>query len=165
MEPAYLGKGVGLKTDLGLEPAVVRGDVEQLRQILVNLLTNALTATSAGGQVVLVVGRRAATLAELDERRRTGAPLCDAMVTLTVRDTGCGMPEEHVKQAFEPFFTTKAIGDGTGLGLFISREIVTSHGGSLTIESVVGKGTLIVIAVPVYASERAVTEQRTHEHV
>jgi signal transduction histidine kinase len=75
------------------------------------------------------------------------------------------MPEEHVKQAFEPFFTTKAIGDGTGLGLFISREIVTSHGGSLTIESVVGKGTLIVIAVPVYASERAVTEQRTHEHV
>jgi len=165
MEPAYLGKGVGLKTDLGLEPAVVRGDVEQLRQILVNLLTNALAATSAGGQVVLVVGRRAATLAELDERRRTGAPLCDAMVTLTVRDTGCGMPEEHVKQAFEPFFTTKAIGDGTGLGLFISREIVTSHGGSLTIESVVGKGTLIVIAVPVYASERAATGQRTHEHV
>lgn len=165
MEPAYLGKGVGLKTDLGLEPAVVRGDVEQLRQILVNLLTNALAATSAGGQVVLVVGRRAATLAELDERRRTGAPPCDAMVTLTVRDTGCGMPEEHVKQAFEPFFTTKAIGDGTGLGLFISREIVTSHGGSLTIESVVGKGTLIVIAVPVYAGERAATEQRTHEHV
>ncbi|MBI5776686.1 MAG: hypothetical protein HY444_04780 [Nitrospirae bacterium] len=165
MEPAYLGKGVGLKTDLGLEPAVVWGDVEQLRQILVNLLTNALAATSAGGQVVLVVGRRAATLAELDERRRTGAPLCDAMVTLTVRDTGCGMPEEHVKQAFEPFFTTKAIGDGTGLGLFISREIVASHGGSLTIESVVGKGTLIVIAVPVYAGERVATGQRTHEHV
>jgi signal transduction histidine kinase len=87
------------------------------------------------------------------------------MVTLTVRDTGCGMPEEHVKQTFEPFFTTKAIGDGTGLGLFISREIVVSHGGSLTIESVVGKGTLIVIAMPVYAGERAVTEQRTHEHV
>jgi two-component system NtrC family sensor kinase len=165
MEPAYLGKGVGLKTDLGLEPAVVRGDVEQLRQILVNLLSNALAATSAGGQVVLVVGRRAATLAELDERHRTGEPPCDAMVTLTVRDTGCGMPEEHVKQAFEPFFTTKAIGDGTGLGLFISREIVASHGGSLTIESVVGKGTLIVIAVPVYAGERAATEQRTHEHV
>lgn len=165
MEPAYLGKGVGLKTDLGLEAAVVRGDVEQLRQILVNLLSNALAATSAGGQVVLVVGRRAATLAELDERHRAGAPLCDAMVTLTVRDTGCGMPGEHVKQAFEPFFTTKAIGDGTGLGLFISREIVVSHGGSLTIESVVGKGTLIVIAMPVYAGERAVTEPRTHEHV
>jgi len=165
MEPAYLGKGVGLKTDLGLEPAVVRGDVEQLRQVLVNLLTNALAATGSGGQVVLVVGRRAATLAELEERRRTGAPLCDAMVTLTVRDTGCGMPEEHVKQAFEPFFTTKAIGDGTGLGLFISREIVVSHSGSLTIESVVGKGTLIVIALPGYAGEQAATEPRAHEHV
>ena len=165
MEPAYLGKGVGLKTDLGLEPAVVRGDVEQLRQVLVNLLTNALAATGAGGHVVLVVGRRAATLAELEERRRTGEPSCDAMVTLTVRDTGCGMPDEHVKQAFEPFFTTKAIGDGTGLGLFISREIVASHGGSLTIESVVGKGTLIVIALPGYVGEQAATEQRAHEHV
>jgi signal transduction histidine kinase len=152
MEPAYIGKGVGLKADLGLEPAVVLGDVEQLRQVLVNLLTNALAATEAGGQVVLVVGRRAATLAELDERRRAGEPPCDTMVTLTVRDTGCGMPEEHVKQAFEPFFTTKAIGDGTGLGLFISREIITSHGGSLSLESVVGKGTLVVIALPAYAA-------------
>jgi signal transduction histidine kinase len=163
MEPAYLGKGVGLKTDLGLELAAVQGDVEQLRQVLVNLLTNALAATGPGGQVLLVVGRRAATLAELDERRRAGEPPCDAMVTLTVRDTGCGMPEEHVKQAFEPFFTTKAIGDGTGLGLFISREIVASHGGSLAIESVVGKGTLIVIALPAQAAARAQVEQEAHE--
>lgn len=165
MEPAYLGKGVVLKTDLGLEPAVVQGDVEQLRQVLVNLLTNALAATGAGGQVVLVVGRRAVTLGELDERRRAGAPPCDAMVTLTVRDTGCGMPEEHVKQAFEPFFTTKAIGDGTGLGLFISREIVTSHSGSLTIESVVGTGTLIVIALPGYVGEQTAPAPRIHERV
>ncbi|OGX13440.1 MAG: hypothetical protein A3K11_02580 [Nitrospirae bacterium RIFCSPLOWO2_12_FULL_63_8] len=75
------------------------------------------------------------------------------------------MPEEHVKQAFEPFFTTKAIGDGTGLGLFISHEIITAHGGSLAIESVVGKGTLIVIALPVCAEERAHREQDAHERV
>lgn len=162
MEPAFIGKGVGLKTDLGRESALVWGDIEQLRQVLVNLLTNALAATGAGGQVVLVVGRRAATLAELEERRRAGEPPCDAMVTLTVRDTGCGMPEEHVKQAFEPFFTTKAIGDGTGLGLFISREIVASHGGSLSIDSVVGKGTLVVIALPGYAGDRMIMEQETH---
>jgi signal transduction histidine kinase len=143
----------------------VWGDIEQLRQVLVNLLTNALAATAAGGQVVLVVGRRAATLAELDERRRAGASLCDAMVTLTVRDTGCGMPDEHVKQAFEPFFTTKAIGDGTGLGLFISREIVMGHGGSLSIDSVVGKGTMIVIALPGYAGEPAAKEHESHERV
>jgi signal transduction histidine kinase len=70
------------------------------------------------------------------------------MVTLTVRDTGCGMPDDHVLRAFEPFFTTKAVGDGTGLGLFLSHEIVESHGGSLTIESVVGKGTMVMIALP-----------------
>ena len=165
MEPAYIGKGVGLKTDPGLEPAAVLGDTEQLRQVLVNLLTNALAATGAGGQVVLVVGRRAATLAELDERRRAGAPLCDAMVTMTVRDTGCGMPEGHVKQAFEPFFTTKAIGDGTGLGLFISREIVASHGGSLVIDSVVGKGTMVVIALPARAGAQSAREEGLHERV
>jgi signal transduction histidine kinase len=165
MEPACIGKGVGLKADLGLEPAVVLGDTEQLRQVLVNLLTNSLAATGAGGQVVLVVGRRAATLAELDERRRAGEPPCDAMVTMTVRDTGCGMPEEHVKQAFEPFFTTKAVGDGTGLGLFISREIIASHGGSLSIDSVVGKGTMIVIALPAYAGAPSVTGEERRERV
>ncbi len=165
MEPAYVGKGVSLRADLGLEPALVLGDMEQLRQVLVNLLTNALAATDPGGQVVLVVGRREATLAELDERRRTGASPCDAMVTLTVRDTGCGMPEEHVQQAFEPFFTTKAFGDGTGLGLFISREIVVSHGGLLSIDSVVGKGTMIVIALPVFAGAPSVMEEERHERV
>ncbi len=165
MEPAYVGKGVGLKTDLGLEPASVLADTEQLRQVLVNLLTNALAATGAGGQVVLVVGRRAATLAELDERRRAGAPPCDAMVTLTVRDTGCGMPEEHVQRAFEPFFTTKAIGDGTGLGLFLSHEIIVSHGGSLSIDSVVGKGTLVVIALPAHAAVPRAREEGLHGRV
>jgi signal transduction histidine kinase len=148
MKPSFIAKAVLLKVDLGTEAAPVLGDVEHLRQVLVNLLTNALAATKAGDEVMIVMGRRAATLTELDERRRGGQTLAETMVTLTVRDTGCGMPEETVAKAFEPFFTTKAVGDGTGLGLFLSREIVTSHGGSLTIESVVGKGTMVVIALP-----------------
>lgn len=148
MKPSFIAKAVLLKADLGTEAAPVLGDVEHLRQVLVNLLTNALAATKAGDEVMIVMGRRAATLTELDERRRGGQTLAETMVTLTVRDTGCGMPEETVAKAFEPFFTTKAVGDGTGLGLFLSREIVTSHGGSLTIESVVGKGTMVVIALP-----------------
>jgi two-component system, NtrC family, sensor kinase len=148
MRPSFIGKGVLLKTDLGTNPSPVLGDVEHLQQVLVNLLTNALAATKAGDEVMIVMGRRAATLTELDERRRGGHALAETMVTLTVRDTGCGMPENTVTQAFEPFFTTKAVGDGTGLGLFLSREIVVSHGGSLTIDSVVGKGTMVVIALP-----------------
>lgn len=153
MEPSFVGKGVRIKTDLGTLSAVVWGDLDQLRQVLVNLLTNALAATKAGDEVVIVLGRRAATLAELEERRRAGQAPVETMVTLTVRDTGCGMPEEHLKQAFEPFFTTKAVGEGTGLGLFLSREIVVAHGGSLSIESVVGKGTMVVIALPSYVSD------------
>jgi signal transduction histidine kinase len=148
MRPSFDGKHVALKTDLGNHGAYVRGSSEQLRQVLVNLLTNALAATSAGGEVMVIVGRRAATLAELEERRRLREPPTETMVTVTVRDTGCGMPKEHVERAFEPFFTTKAVGDGTGLGLFLSREIMASHGGSLSIESTVGKGTMVVIALP-----------------
>ncbi|MBA2251496.1 MAG: hypothetical protein H0W13_02140 [Nitrospirales bacterium] len=148
MKPSFIAKAVLLKADLGTEASPVLGDVEHLRQVLVNLLTNALAATKAGDEVVIVMGRRAATLTELDERRRAGHTLAETMITLTVRDTGCGMPEDTVAKAFEPFFTTKAVGDGTGLGLFLSREIVASHGGSLTIDSVVGKGTMVVIALP-----------------
>jgi two-component system, NtrC family, sensor kinase len=148
MKPSYIGKAVLLKADLGTEASQVWGDLEHLRQVLVNLLTNALAATKAGDEVVIVIGRRAATLTELEERRRAGHALAETMVTLTVRDTGSGMPEETVAKAFEPFFTTKAVGDGTGLGLFLSREIVASHGGSLTIDSVLGKGTMVVIALP-----------------
>jgi two-component system, NtrC family, sensor kinase len=148
MKPSYIGKAVMLKADLGTEASPVWGDLEHLRQVLVNLLTNALAATKAGDEVLIVMGRRAATLTELEERRRAGHALAETMVTLTVRDTGSGMPEDTVAKAFEPFFTTKSVGEGTGLGLYLSREIVASHGGSLTIDSVVGKGTMVVIALP-----------------
>jgi two-component system, NtrC family, sensor kinase len=148
MKPSYIGKAVMLKADLGTEASPVWGDLEHLRQVLVNLLTNALAATKAGDEVLIVMGRRAATLTELEERRRAGHALAETMVTLTVRDTGSGMPEDTVAKAFEPFFTTKSVGEGTGLGLYLSHEIVASHGGSLTIDSVVGKGTMVVIALP-----------------
>jgi two-component system, NtrC family, sensor kinase len=148
MKPSYIGKAVMLKADLGTEASPVWGDLEHLRQVLVNLLTNALAATKAGDEVLIVMGRRTATLTELEERRRAGHALAETMVTLTVRDTGSGMPEDTVAKAFEPFFTTKSVGEGTGLGLYLSREIVASHGGSLTIDSVVGKGTMVVIALP-----------------
>jgi len=79
------------------------------------------------------------------------------MVLVTVRDTGCGIPEEHLARTAEPFFTTKAIGDGTGLGLFLSRQIVAAHGGALSIQSEVGKGTTVTIALP-GESERTIEE-------
>ena len=70
------------------------------------------------------------------------------VVTVAVRDTGCGMPEADVQKAFEPFFTTKAVGKGTGLGLFLSRETVLAHGGSLLLESETGQGTTVIVTLP-----------------
>ena len=75
------------------------------------------------------------------------------MALLQVRDTGCGMPKEDLQRAFEPFFTTKAVGKGTGLGLFLSRETVSAHGGTLTMDSEVGKGTIVTVSLPGLKSE------------
>ncbi len=148
MGPSFLAKGVSFKLEPLADQPMVWGDVEQLQQVLVNLLTNALAATGPGGDVAVLVGRRPATPEERDNRPNGRDADCGEMVTVAVRDTGCGMPAEHLNRAFEPFFTTKAFGTGTGLGLFLSRQVLLAHGGSLTIESEVGKGTTVVLALP-----------------
>jgi len=167
MQPAFVGKGVTLRADPVKDTLAVWGDAEQLQQVLLNLLTNALAATGEGGEVVISVGWAESMMNEQERRREDGTLGADHAnlfrVTLTVRDTGCGMPEEHLDRAFEPFFTTKAIGNGTGLGLFLSRQIVSLHGGSLTIESRLGKGTTVVIALPPCGEPaEAQTEERGH---
>jgi signal transduction histidine kinase len=70
------------------------------------------------------------------------------VVTVAVRDTGIGMPPSDVQNAFQPFFTTKEVGKGTGLGLFLSRETIQAHGGTLSLASEQGKGTIVTITLP-----------------
>src|SRR5581483_7175085 len=106
-----------------LDPAMVS-------QLIVNLLTNALQATERGGRVDIYV---------------TAFPQRDG-VALVIADTGSGIAAEHLERIFDPFFTTKD--DGTGLGLAICRQIVTQHGGTITIESESGKGTRVVVLLP-----------------
>lgn len=149
MAPAFTGKGVKLTLDLDVASPPIHGDPEQLQQVLINLLANALAATSAGGDVAVIVGERAGGSEEWN--RASDASASNGMVTIMVRDTGCGMLEEHVKRAFEPFFSGKAIGDGAGLGLYLSQEIMTAHRGSLSLTSTVGQGTTVRLAVPAYA--------------
>ena len=147
MEPGYHAKGVALQAEV--TPAVsVWADAEKIHQVLVNLLTNALAATSTGGQVVVSVTARPASAEERDRGSCTGRTDLDTTVLLVVSDSGCGMPREDMDRAFQPFFTTKAIGKGTGLGLFLSREVVVAHGGQLTLESEVGKGTTATVILP-----------------
>lgn len=114
------------------------GDVElcgitgQLRQVLANLVSNAIDASPIGGSVTVSV------LADGEKGRETG---------FAVEDNGVGIPQEVQKRLFEPFYSTK--GDlGNGLGLYISREIVERHHGAIEVESVAGRGTTMRVLLP-----------------
>lgn len=102
----------------------------QLRQILINLLTNAIHATERGGKITIIL-----------------ESIGDEM-KLTVGDTGCGIPEENLDRIFEPFFTTKAPDEGTGLGLFVTRSIIEKMGGTIEVQSQLGHGTIFYIKLP-----------------
>jgi two-component system, NtrC family, sensor kinase len=108
-------------------------DPYQLAQVLINLLTNSIQATDAGGRITFNIS------ASLDK------------INIAVQDNGCGIPEENLTKIFDPFFSTKAVGVGTGMGLYISWGIVTKLGGQMTVESQVGKGTTFNITLPVKA--------------
>ena len=70
-------------------------------------------------------------------------------VEISIKDTGCGMPPEHLNQIFDPFFSTKDVGKGTGLGLSVSLGIVKEHGGNIRVQSELGKGTTFFIWLPI----------------
>jgi two-component system NtrC family sensor kinase len=148
MEPAFHAKGVTLTTELAIGLPLVWADAEKLHQVLVNLLANALAATAQQGAVDVHVGGRAASLEELEIGRRLAPDMSPMVVTVAVRDTGTGMPLADVQKAFQPFFTTKEVGKGTGLGLFLSRETVQAHGGTLSLTSEQGRGTTVTITLP-----------------
>ncbi len=148
MEPAFHAKGVALTSECAIGVPVVWADAEKLHQVLVNLLTNALAATPQQGTVDVHIGARSATPEELEAGQRLAKDMSPMMVTVAVRDTGIGMPASDVQNAFQPFFTTKEVGKGTGLGLFLSRETVHAHGGTLSLTSEQGRGTTVMITLP-----------------
>lgn len=156
MEPGYHAKGVALHSEVA--PSLLAwADAEKIHQVLVNLLTNALAATGTEGRVTVTVAMRPASEDERERAACTGRADLDTVVTLVVADSGCGMPQENLERAFQPFFTTKAIGKGTGLGLFLSREVVVAHGGQLTLESELGTGTTVTVVLPGMPSESVAT--------
>lgn len=129
------------EVSLVLEPpaadVVVKGNGEKLRQAFLNIVINSLQATPAGGSVTISTSVFQAGDAT-------------AMCEIRFCDNGAGIDAESLTRIFEPFYTTKP--DGTGLGLAISRKIVEGHGGTLQIESVVGKGTTVMIKLPLLQS-------------
>jgi signal transduction histidine kinase len=106
----------------------------EVRQIVANLLTNAIDATE-GGRVVIRV-------------RTTQGPRTNLnVVSLTVADTGQGIPQQNLQRLFEPFFTTKK-DIGTGLGLWVTRQLVEKNGGSIRVRSKEGEGTVFRVTLP-----------------
>lgn len=122
--------GAELDVALPAEPVRVRGDRDQLNQVITNLLNNAYDALNGPGRV---------------EVRLAAEP---KWVHVTVRDNGVGIPPEVRGHLFEPFFTTKPEGKGTGLGLAICHGIVQSHGGTIEVESELGKGSTFSVHLP-----------------
>ena len=118
--------------DPGLPP--VSSDPSQLQQVFLNLITNAIDAHDGKPYGSI----RITTQADLERQ----------MAVVKVADAGSGIKPEHLNRIFDPFFTTKAVGKGTGLGLSICFSIVKRLGGSLTVQSEVGKGTEFAVQLP-----------------
>jgi two-component system, cell cycle sensor histidine kinase and response regulator CckA len=129
-----LPESIGIRLDHSADPLYVVGDSLALKQVIVNLTTNARDAIDGQGTI------------EISTRRVSGEPRDRAV--LTVRDSGRGMEPALLDRAFEPFFTTKPAGKGTGLGLPTVYGIVEQHGGTLEISSEPGHGTCVTVSLP-----------------
>ncbi len=110
---------------------------EEMEQVVLNLVNNAVQAMPKGGRL------------EVHLRVDEGA----GEVCLEIKDTGCGIPPELLPRVFEPFFTTKPRGQGTGLGLYVSRCIVERYGGTIVIQSQVDVGTTVQVFLPLARPE------------
>jgi signal transduction histidine kinase len=133
MAPRFLHKGI--RTERMECSAVVRADPERVRQILLNLLTNAAKFTATGGRVSIACSA------------------VDEAVTIAIRDTGIGIASDSLERIFEPFVQvdrspTSLDRDGVGLGLAISRDLARRMNGDLVVESVLGEGSRFVLTLP-----------------
>ena len=154
MEPAFHAKEIALTVEIPGDLPLVWADAEKMHQVLVNVLANALAATPPQGAVNISVESRTTSPDELARGRQVADAMSPLIISVEVRDTGCGMPEADIQKAFEPFFTTKAVGTGTGLGLFLSRETILAHGGSLSLKSEIGHGTTVTVTLPGLKTEQ-----------
>jgi PAS domain S-box-containing protein len=130
LRPEITNRGITVKEKLSRSLPAVPFDPAQIRQVLVNLIKNAIQAMSKGGVL------------------RVQSDVGVDGVIVSVADTGGGIPEEQINRIFEPFYTTKK--KGSGLGLMIVQRIVRDHGGRIDLESHVGKGSVFRIWLPLH---------------
>jgi len=140
-ETVALMQGMAAKSSVRIHedyppiPVLVSMDHNEMKQVFINIVNNAIQAMPQGGELRIRLGGSG-----------------DHQIVVEFTDTGCGIASEHLGKIFEPFFSTKDNGDGTGLGLSISYRIVRNHGGRIEAESMVGGGSVFRVLLPAYQS-------------
>jgi len=156
-----IGEDIGITTVLHPHLSAVKADQGQIEQVIMNLAVNARDAMPVGGQITIETS-------EADLRTPLAGQLSVAdpgrYVTISISDTGTGMPPEVCARVFEPFFTTKGVGKGTGLGLAVAHGIVKQSGGAIDIYSEVGVGSTFKVRLPAINGESIATPVQELAH-
>ena len=131
-----ISNNIEITTELSDDLPIIAGDQSQLQQVFLNLLTNAIDAIGSEG------------LIEVTSRE------VDSFINVDITDNGPGIPEDKQKKVFDPFFTTKETGKGTGLGLWVSYDIIAKMGGTISLKSEEGEGTTFTVEIPIVEPEK-----------
>jgi len=127
-----VARNLTVKTSFSPKPLIYTGYAEPLKNILQNIITNGLAALQSGGTLTI-----------------SGCYVTDGQeMKLTIEDDGIGIPKKHLDMIFQPFFTTGMGGQGTGLGLWVTRHLVERMHGSISVESNPGEGSIFTILLP-----------------
>jgi C4-dicarboxylate-specific signal transduction histidine kinase len=132
VEGELAARQIESRLELADDLPVIRMSLDQLKQVLLNLIKNAQNAMPQGGTLLCKTTSQAGGL------------------SISVADTGSGIPPEHLRRVFEPFFTTKKHGEGMGLGLSVCANIIKSSGGTIEVDSAPEKGTMFRVFFPAY---------------
>jgi signal transduction histidine kinase len=127
--------GIEVRVELWDEIPLIRADPNQMQQVLLNIIHNAIHSMPKGGELVIQ--------SMVEDREG------EKWIGIKVKDSGLGISEENLEMIFEPFFTTKPSGEGTGLGLSVSYSIVSEHGGYIEVESEEGEGSDFTVWLPI----------------
>ncbi|PIP37446.1 MAG: hypothetical protein COX20_01525 [Desulfobacterales bacterium CG23_combo_of_CG06-09_8_20_14_all_52_9] len=149
--PQSKGKKITITTHLDPSIEKVWMDSEKIKQVILNLLSNAIEFTPEKGKINI----------ETRRRQLKGKP---EAIQIKIRDTGIGIPKSNMDLIFDPYFTTKyksSMHNGTVLGLFITHQNMQDHGGNIEVESIINKGTTFTLTLPAISKEQS-TPSKTH---
>jgi two-component system NtrC family sensor kinase len=127
---------IDIQVDLADNVPIIAGDQAQLQQVFLNLITNAVDAIGSNGAIEVA-------------SRRT-----DSRIVVSIKDDGPGLSEEMMRKIFDPFYTTKEAGKGTGLGLWVSHNIVAKMGGRIYVKNNPDKGAVFTVEIPIVIPEK-----------